>query len=216
MYDLTRFNLADMTRCGAALRRMGDGATCMEVVAARIARHLYDEMVDRDTGLRSLRLFKTHPYGDLDIGIRQFVTNVLGHEPPVPETNCLTLLARLPGGRGGGRRPRDTGGDPEPHLRPLLHHQRGRRGDGARARRSPAHSHHPVRGPDRVHLAAGQDRLSRRAAVGVATPTRRGRPPACAPSALCCRRGRRAGCGPATTDGTPLPAAPARRRASCG
>ncbi len=121
-----------MTRCGAALRRIGDGATCMEVVAARIVRLLYDEMVDRDTGLRSLRLFKTHPYGDLGIGIRQFVTNVLGHEVPVPETNCLTLLARLPGGRGGGRRPRDTGGDPEPHLRPLLHHQRGRRGDGTR------------------------------------------------------------------------------------
>ncbi len=96
MYDLTRFTLADMTRCGAAMRRMGQGASSMEQVAARIVRHLYDEMVEPDTGLRSLRLvrlFKTHSYGDLDIGLRQFVTNVLGHEPPVPETNCLTLLA---------------------------------------------------------------------------------------------------------------------------
>ncbi len=33
MYDITRFSLADMTRCGAALRRIGEDPTSMEEVA---------------------------------------------------------------------------------------------------------------------------------------------------------------------------------------
>ncbi len=96
MYDMTRFSLADMTRCGAALRRMGEGSTSMEEVAGKVVRYFYDEMTDLESGERSfglVRLFKTHDYGDLDPELQGFVAGVLGQEPVSPGTKCLTLLA---------------------------------------------------------------------------------------------------------------------------
>ena len=96
MYDITRFSLADMTRCGAALRRMGEGSTSMEEVAGKIVRYLYKEMTDQETGDKSfglVRLFKTHDYGDLEPDLQEFVAGVLGQEPEFRGTKCLTLMA---------------------------------------------------------------------------------------------------------------------------
>ncbi len=96
MYDITRFSLADMTKCGVALRRMGEGSTSMEQVAGKVVRYLYEEMTDRESGERSfrlVRLFKTHDYGGLDAELQRFVSGVLGQEPESPGTKCLTLLA---------------------------------------------------------------------------------------------------------------------------
>ena len=61
--------MADMTRCGADLRKMGGGASSMEQLANNIVRHLYDNIIERQSGERCLslvRLFKTHPYEELD------------------------------------------------------------------------------------------------------------------------------------------------------
>ena len=69
MYSLSEFSLADMTRCGAELRKMGENAYSMEQVAEKIARSLYNHVVEEDTGARCLslvQLFKTRPYEDLD------------------------------------------------------------------------------------------------------------------------------------------------------
>lgn len=96
MYDLSEFSLADMTRCGAELRKMGAGASSMEQVANKIVRFLYDHIVDEETGERRIslvRLFKTHPYEDLDSDLKRFAVDALGQEPEVPSTKCLTLLA---------------------------------------------------------------------------------------------------------------------------
>jgi len=95
MYSLSEFTLADMTRCGAELRKMGENAYSMEQVAEKIARSLYNHVVEEDTGARCLslvRLFKTHPYEDLDPA-KRFAVDALGHEPEVASTKCLTLLA---------------------------------------------------------------------------------------------------------------------------
>lgn len=96
MYDVTRFSLADMTRCGAALRRMGDGASTMEEVAGKVVEHLYQQMTDPGTGEKSfclIRLFKTHDYVGLNGDLKEFVKKILGREPSSPATKCLTLLA---------------------------------------------------------------------------------------------------------------------------
>jgi len=96
MYDLSEFSLADMTRCGAEMRKMGAGASSMDQVANKIVRFLYDHIVDEETGERRIslvRLFKTHPYEDLDSDPKRFAVDVLGQEPEVPSTKCLTLLA---------------------------------------------------------------------------------------------------------------------------
>jgi hypothetical protein len=96
MYSLSEFSLADMTRCGAELQKMGENASSMEQVADKIVRSLYDHIVEEDTGARCrslVRLFKTHPYEDLDPELKRFAVDALGHEPEVASTKCLTLLA---------------------------------------------------------------------------------------------------------------------------
>ncbi len=96
MYSLSEFSLADMTRCGAELRKMGKNASSMEQVADKIVRYLYNHIVEEDTGARCLslvRLFKTHPYEDVDPELKRFAVDALGHEPEVASTKCLTLLA---------------------------------------------------------------------------------------------------------------------------
>ena len=100
MYDVTTLTQDDIAQCGAALRRMDEGARNMEEVANRIVGYLHDNLIAKETGQRSfalVRLFKTHPYNELDPELQQFATGVLGHEPD-PATKCLTLLATAGGG----------------------------------------------------------------------------------------------------------------------
>jgi hypothetical protein len=96
VYDLTNFSLRDMTDCGAALRKMGLGAHTMEEVANHIVRHLYDSLQDEPTGGRAcalVRFFKTHPYQELDAGLRRVALRMLDGREPAPGMKCLTLLA---------------------------------------------------------------------------------------------------------------------------
>ena len=71
MYDLTDFNLKDMTVLGAALRQMGMGATSMEEAANKTVRYLYQNLGD-GTGKPTsalVRFFITYPYQRLDTEI---------------------------------------------------------------------------------------------------------------------------------------------------
>lgn len=96
MYDLREFTLKDMTNCGAALRKLGAGATSMEEVANRIGRYLYEHFVNQQTGEHAcalVRLFKTRPYNELDLVLRESIQERLGGSPEDPTMKCLTLLA---------------------------------------------------------------------------------------------------------------------------
>jgi hypothetical protein len=94
-FDLTRFSLRDMTRCGIELRQVGAHAASMEEVAVRIASYFYDRLGDR-TGERGacalVRVFVTLPYRALEAEQRAFAEAVLGHAPDDPRMKCLTLL----------------------------------------------------------------------------------------------------------------------------
>jgi hypothetical protein len=95
-FDLSRFSLGDMTRCGVDLRRIGAGASSMEEVAERTVRYLYERLRD-PTGDASacalVRLFITLPFHSLDAEQQAFAATVLGRAPDPPEMKCLTLLA---------------------------------------------------------------------------------------------------------------------------
>ena len=68
MHRLTSFTLQDITACGAALRRLGAGATGIEDVAQRLVRHLFSSLVrleTQDPACALVRLFETHPYSQL-------------------------------------------------------------------------------------------------------------------------------------------------------
>lgn len=94
-YDLTRFALGDMTRCGMVLRRCGDDAASMEEVAERIVGHFHDQLRDPD-GTRQcvlVRLFKTHAHGDLPPPLQACARDAQDDAEVSPGMRCLTLLA---------------------------------------------------------------------------------------------------------------------------
>jgi len=96
MLDMRSFSLSNMTECGAVLRRLGARAESMEDVANQVVRYLYDNLIDGETGERAtalVRLFKTHPYEDLDQQLRTAADNVFCDVPLLRDTKCLTLLA---------------------------------------------------------------------------------------------------------------------------
>jgi hypothetical protein len=96
MFHLADFTLRDMTELGVALRRLGEGAQCMEEVANRVVRALHACLGDPDTGEPScalVRFFKTHNYAELDGPLRDFARGMLHHQTAVPGMKCLTLLA---------------------------------------------------------------------------------------------------------------------------
>ena len=96
MYDLTHFALEDMVRCGSEIRSIGPVATHMEPVAAEVVRYLYDNLRNGPTGDRAcalVRLYKTHPFTDLEPELQRVArAGLAGAEPPAA-MKCLTLLA---------------------------------------------------------------------------------------------------------------------------
>ena len=96
MFDLEGFTFAEMTEVGADLRRLGTGAESMEEVANRIVQYFYGQFTSKETNERAcvlVRLFKTHPFGELDEELRQFAVTLLKGSNASPEIKCLTLLA---------------------------------------------------------------------------------------------------------------------------
>lgn len=96
MYDLVNFNQEDMCKCAIALRSASSNAKSMEEVANRIVRYLYENCVDPKTGRSAcalVRLFKTHPYGELPGELQAAARDILQGNAVEQTTKCLTLLA---------------------------------------------------------------------------------------------------------------------------
>ena len=93
-YSLGTLSLADMTECGAALRRLGREATSMEDAAGRVVRWLYEQLGDGNGGraCAMVRFYKTHALSELPDDLAAFALAAGGGELP-PTTRCLTLLA---------------------------------------------------------------------------------------------------------------------------
>lgn len=95
MYDLTKFTQSDVTECGNVLRTLGSGAGSMEETASKIVRHLYNNLVDPQTGKNAcalIRFYKTLSYDQLDAGLQEFARGVMGKAPDSPGMRCLTML----------------------------------------------------------------------------------------------------------------------------
>jgi hypothetical protein len=94
-YDLTRFTLADMVRCGAALRRLATESTSMEDAAQRVTRYFYENLREKTANSNRscvlVRFFKTHLYGRLIEELREAAA--VSSARVTNDTKCLTLLA---------------------------------------------------------------------------------------------------------------------------
>jgi hypothetical protein len=100
VFELQRFSLADMTRCGIALRRLGADADSMEEVANRIVQMLHRELTISEAGARAdtracalVRTFVTLPYAELEPDLQVFARRVVPDVEANPQMKCLTLLA---------------------------------------------------------------------------------------------------------------------------
>lgn len=96
MYDITRFSDADLRECGANIAALGGGSSSMEDAANKIVNYLYDNINDSSGNKANalVRLYKTHPYNQLDSGLQGFAQGILGSAPS-DDTNCLTMLATM-------------------------------------------------------------------------------------------------------------------------
>jgi two-component system NtrC family sensor kinase len=95
MYDISTFSLSDMTRCGAALRKLGADARSMEEAAGRIVRCLHEDLRS-SSGQRDCvlaRTFITVPYAQLPGELQVFASRIVPEIVETPELRCLTLLA---------------------------------------------------------------------------------------------------------------------------
>lgn len=96
--DLTNFDLAEMLRCGKAIRRATAGASSMEGAAQRACKALYDEL--RSAGGKApacalVRCYKTHRLGDLDSDLQAFARGTLDADLPRDAMKCLVLLGTV-------------------------------------------------------------------------------------------------------------------------
>ncbi len=94
VYDLSRFQLSDMTRMGPLLRDIGAGARSMEETATRITSFLREHLVDGEGAptCALVRLYRTMPFSKLDASLRHFGANKMQAHELSETTRCLTLL----------------------------------------------------------------------------------------------------------------------------
>ncbi|WP_333407479.1 SpoIIE family protein phosphatase [Microcoleus sp. MON1_C1] len=70
----------------------------MEEASNRIVRYVYENFCTKPTGEKScalVRLFKTHPYEDLEVELAEYARSMLGDYPPLPAMKCMTALATV-------------------------------------------------------------------------------------------------------------------------
>lgn len=96
MYNLENFGFTDMMNCRTALRAIFDHrpATIGEA-AERIVRFFRTELIDYQgrPACPLVRLFKTHPYTELDSELKNFARSIAPHADTVENLRCLVLLA---------------------------------------------------------------------------------------------------------------------------
>jgi hypothetical protein len=93
MRAIAAFDSDDVRECGDVLRGVARTTRSMEEASTAVVRFLYDELGDGEGGRACplVRLYKTHPFGDLPASVRDFAGGVLG-EAPADDVRCLTLL----------------------------------------------------------------------------------------------------------------------------
>lgn len=96
MYSLSRFTLADMTACGATLRKLGKGVPTLEAVAQKLTTYFYQNFQDpysQEPEFALVRCFQTYPYGALPPDLQSLAQATIAPAPASSALQCLTLLA---------------------------------------------------------------------------------------------------------------------------
>lgn len=96
MYDITLFTPQDMAKCSLVLRHLGRNTASMEASSQKIVKYIYRHFCNSQTGENTcalVRLFKTHPYGELEDSLQQSARRLMKGNSPSADMKCWTLLA---------------------------------------------------------------------------------------------------------------------------
>ncbi|MCY7384006.1 MAG: histidine kinase [Microcoleus sp. CAN_BIN18] len=90
------FTPQDMAKCSLVLRQLGRNTASMEATSQKIVKYIYQHFCDSQTGENTcvlVRLFKTHPYGELEDSSQQSARRLMNGNSPAADMKCWTLLA---------------------------------------------------------------------------------------------------------------------------
>jgi hypothetical protein len=96
MYNHTPFTSKDLAKCSLVLRHLGKKATNMQDSSQKIVDYIHEHFHDSETEQNScalVRLFKTHPYGELTDSLQASARSLMTPTIPVADMKCWTLLA---------------------------------------------------------------------------------------------------------------------------
>lgn len=96
-FDVTRFGLAEMLRAGIDVRKKIAAEKNFEDAAQRVCAYFQQELL-APNGMPAcalVRCYKTHPYGDLEPKLKEFVQASLPGGAPRTSMKCLTLMATV-------------------------------------------------------------------------------------------------------------------------
>lgn len=95
-YELSRFGFKEMMECRGRVRDLfADDPPTLEDAAEHAVEFLRREFVDEAgrPACALVRIFKTHPYGELPRELQEVVRAASPEAPSMPELRCLTLMA---------------------------------------------------------------------------------------------------------------------------
>ncbi|MBA3646790.1 MAG: hypothetical protein H0W63_11525 [Gemmatimonadaceae bacterium] len=96
-FDVTKFGLAEMLRLGIDIRKTMATRETFESAAQSVCEHLYHDLTG-PTGDRAcalVRCYKTHPFAELPLDLKDFAKVSLPSETPRPSMKCLTLMGTV-------------------------------------------------------------------------------------------------------------------------
>jgi len=96
MYDLNQFTSKNLAKCSLVLRQFGRDAASMTEASEKIAKYIYEHFCEAQTGAKScalVRVFTTHPYGELKESLPESFLPLIDGTSPQEEMKCWRLLA---------------------------------------------------------------------------------------------------------------------------
>lgn len=96
MYNHTPFTSKDLAKCSLVLRHLGKKAASMQDSSQKIVDYIHEHFYDSETEQNScalVRLFKTHPYGELTDSLQASARRLMTPTIPMADMKCWTLLA---------------------------------------------------------------------------------------------------------------------------
>lgn len=96
MYNQTPFTLKNLAKCSLVLRQFGRDTASMQESGQKIVDYIYEHLDDSQSEQNScavVRLFKTHPYGELEDSLQASARSLMKDTLPIAQMKCWTLLA---------------------------------------------------------------------------------------------------------------------------